>query len=790
MANWFSGVLNAVRHEIDETFRTPWLLVTGVLMPLVWLVILVLMFGSGFMRSLPVGLVDLDKTAQSRETVQTLAALPSVSFESYDSAAQARDALAGGHIYALTVIPEHWSQKSRAQEGGAAIELYFNKTYYAAATTLELDMKTALADLSSRQAIAKAASAGGGFKGGELRVKTIGADVFFEGNPAFNYRTYLLATLMPGVLGLAAILTFVGVVTREWRQRRLECWFDSSIEPGARLVGKLTPWVTLYALYGLAYVAWFAGFQGTGAAGSVIVWCAGMLLLMLSMAGFALFFCALLPSWITALSLSICFTAPIYPFTGFSYPLESMGWGAQLLGHCFPLTWFLKLQASQWVLDSPWHYVAELLSVQALFVLVPAFAGGYVFIKLLPSRLAAQQRRRPAADNDSVDGFFAVAWTTIKKGLFNKDTFIIFAGAVAFYLIFYAWPYGNQTITNIPTAVVDLDRTATSREVVRRLAAAPTVRIVAQDADAAQARELYATARVDGVITIRENFEADMLAGKAVGVSFVANGAFPVKARAVQSTLLTVVRELTTESLARNLMRAGAAAGDVKRLELQPTSVADQNMFNWVNGYATYVVPLVSVIILQASLFMAIIMSIGQWLSEKTPNGVIRTFLGSAKGFFGVAFGLWAYGAFWFAYAQGWDFALFDFTSMKNPVATLVVAALAISSMVALCLMIILWLNSNAYGAQLLVMISAPAVFLSGGVYPTIGFEWPAQVVAFFIPSSPAMIGMVNASQSGASIAALQPYIVHLALQTIVYTAIAYAIAVRRAKERGLRAVK
>lgn len=787
MASWFSSVLTAARQELRESARTPWLVVTGVVMPLVWLVVLVLTFGTGFMRSLPVGLVDLDNTAQSRAAVHALASLPSVAFEPYDSAAQARDDLAAGKIYALTVIPEHWSRKSSALETDAAVELYFNKAFYVAATTLELEMKMALADLSTQQAISKAAAAGGGFKGGAARVKTIQADIFFEGNVSFNYRTYLLATLMPGTLGLAAILTFVGVLTREWRQRRLEIWLNSDVSAGARLCGKLMPWAALYALYALLYVAWFAGFQGTGAAGSVAVWCLGTVLFVLSMAGFALLFCGLLPSWITALSLSICFTAPIYPFTGFSYPLDSMGWGAQILGHCFPLTWFLKLQASQWVLDSPGGYVAELLATQAAFVIAPALLGGWLFVRLLPRRLSAQQRASDRVDTTPIDGFFAIGWMTIKKGLFNKDTFLIFAGAVAFYLIFYAWPYANQTITNIPTAVVDLDRSASSREVVRRLSSASNIAVLAQETDPSRAKALYATAQVDGVITIRENFEADLLAGKAVGIAYVADGAFPVKARAVQSTLLTVVRELTTEALARNLMRAGAPAGDVKRLSLQPTSVADQNMFNWVNGYATFVVPLVSIIILQASLFMAIIMSVGQWLSEKTPNGLIRTFLGSSKGFFGVLFGLWAYGLFWFAYAQGWDFALFDFTSLKNPTGTFLIAALAISAMVSLCLTIVLWLDSNAYGAQLLVMISAPAVFLSGGVYPTIGFEWPAEWIALFIPSSPAMIGLVNASQSGASTYALTPYIVQLGLQTIAYTTLAWILCVHRAKQRGLR---
>ena len=48
-----------------------------------------------------------------------------------------------------------------------------------------------------------------------------------------------------------------------------------------------------------------------------------------------------------------------------------------------------------------------------------------------------------------VFGFWKTFVSALKGALLSRDTLAIFAGAVAFYLIFYAWPYGNQQIEQV-----------------------------------------------------------------------------------------------------------------------------------------------------------------------------------------------------------------------------------------------------------------------------------------------------------------------------------------------------
>ncbi|MDO4937525.1 MAG: ABC transporter permease, partial [Sutterellaceae bacterium] len=596
----------------------------------------------------------------------------------------------------------------------------------------------------------------------------------------------LLATLIPGMLALGCVLTCVGVLTREWRKKAVTQLLAGDKPLGVVLAGRLLFWVGLYSVYAVGYVAWFAGWEGWSPQGSLLYWCIGAVLLMSAMGACAFLFSSLAPSWIIALSAAICYIAPTFPFTGFSYPIDSMDVYAQALCQIFPLTWFLRLQSSQWVLASDFAHTAYLLSIMTLFTLVPAVVGS-LFIRSNFARKAAKESQTAVSPEPAVpQGFFALAFHIIKRGITNHDTFIIFVGATAFYLMFYAWPYANQQITGIPTAVVDLDRSSASREVLHRIESLSMLKVSQVTTDAALAHDLYKNETVAAVITIPEGFESHLLSGKQTAVRLTANGAFPVKSRAAMASLMTVVNELGQEATALNLVRAGAGTDQIKTLLNRPVALTDQSLYNTLAGYAAYIVPLVMPIILQAVILMCLAMTLGGWLAKEKTPAILQTVLGSAKGLGAFVVGFWMFGLAWMLYAMGPDFALFNYTSLANPLGTVIIAALLIGAVVFFGLAVTLILNSNAYAAQCLVLISAPAVFLTGAVFAPFDFLLPAKIVADLLPTTPGCIAMVSAAQNGASTLSLMPYIVHLVLLNIGYGVLSIWLARKRAHERGI----
>ena len=788
--SYLRTLLASARAELQEIGSNPWLAFTGIVMPLIWVALTIFVMGDGLMRALPVGLVDEDLSAESRETAMQLAALPSVAFERYDSASAAKNDMAAGRLYGLVVFPKHWSADREAGRHTSAIEVHLNKTYYAIATVLEFDIKSALASISLERLAAKSAAIGAGAKGAAERLFTLKGDALLAGNSNFNYSAYLLATLIPGMLSLAAILTLVGVYTRDVRLGTLGELTAGGTRPiTAILFGRTVPWVAIFGLEMALYVLWFTGTAGWPAAGSIAVWLLGSFLFILAFAAFALMATSLAPSWILAMSAAICYCAPIFPYTGFSYPLESMDAAAQVLSAIFPLTWLLELHSAVLSIGAPFGAEAKILAVLGLLIAVPAAIGAAVWHLRMPRLLAAEKKKAasPLPDEAPVDGFFAIGLAAIKRALLSRDTFLIFSGAVAFYLVFYAWPYANQSITDVPTAIVDLDRSPLSRRVIMKLDSCAAVNVKAVEANPAAARALYEAQRVSGVITIESGFEEDLLAGRHSALSLTASGTYPVKGRALQAAMLGVVQEVAAEVAAANLLRAGADAATILKVAASPASFAAENRFNTISGYATYIVPFVVPIILQAVLLTGIILSLGGWISERRRNGIALAVLGTDKGFWGLFFGFWLYAMLWMGYAQGWDFLLFDFPTGGNPAASLVISALFAACIVGIGMTMTLIMNTNAYGAQFMVMISAPSVFLAGVVFPAECFYAPAKIVSLLLPSTHAMLGLVSAAQNDASTGILMPHIAALAVMAAALACSAYLLSVRRGRERGLR---
>lgn len=783
MSSFLSDFKRAFVQEARTTSDTPLLWLTGIVVPVFWCLAVVAVFATGLMRNIPVGLVDYDNSAESRDLIRSLDAVASVDFVNYENPQAATADLATGNIYALFVIGHNWSEKTSGSRSDSALELFLNKSYYAIATTVETDLKLALSQIQIGQMLEAASVVGGGFAGNKERLAVLDADILIAGNPALNFKAYLLTTILPGVLALGAILTCVGSLTREWRLKTVHQVVETYSHLTGFLLGRMSFWLVLYSLMGLAYLAWFTGWEGWGVQGNLAAWALGIVLFFASMPALAMLYTSLSPSWIIAMSVAIGTTAPIFPFTGFSFPLDSMDAAAQLLAQFLPLTWYLRLHSSQWVLGSELSHTIYLLSMLSLFVIIPAAVG----LTLMPRRMRkwAQKEReaQPVIDHPEPVGFWETVRTVLARGAFTKDTFVIFVIAVAFYLLFYAWPYAAQNVTSIQTAVVDLDRSAASRAMIERIKSVAMINVVAIGTDRAEGESLYKTEKVAAVITIPENFEENLLAGKHTSVALTANGAFPVKSRAVMAGLMGVVGETTAASMALNLVRAGAPLETLKKLQTAPVAFADVNLYNPLSGYASYIVAAVMPIIIQAVMFVSIVMSLGGWLASANPPSVLRAVCRNVHGFAALYVAFWLFSLMWLAYALGPDFVLFDFASMQNPGGTLLMAAIFGAAVVSFGLAFTFAMGTNAYGAQFFVVISAPALFLSGVVHPLFDMTPPALVLRLLLPSTSGINGLVAVSQNGAPLYAVTVQIAHLLLLTVAYGVLAFVLWKRTARK-------
>lgn len=381
-----------------------------------------------------------------------------------------------------------------------------------------------------------------------------------------------------------------------------------------------------------------------------------------------------------------------------------------------------------------------------------------------------------------VFGFWKTFVSALKGALLSRDTLAIFAGAVAFYLIFYAWPYGNQQIEHIPAAVCDLDRSDSSRRLILEIGASPAVDVMMTTGSEGEALDALRTEKVPVLITIPKDYEKTLARGGNTTVHVTGNGAFPVKIRAVQSAVAGVVQDKSRLLDSRAVFATGLPGTSAAGSYAAPPSLRVQYRYNEIGGYGNYTVPVVGPIILQAIMLMGVTIALGGWLcSPRRPDFLPGALLYPGRLGSAVFLAFWMMAFMWFVYMQAVDFRFHEYGSMANPAAVLLTGLLFSASVTAFAMTISLLLGSNRWSSQAIVMTSAPAVFLSGGIWPLESITHPA-VYAFSLlfPTTPAIRALLAASQDGAATGDLLMPLGVLLAQTAGYLCLSAWLAGRR----------
>ncbi|MGV8947553.1 MAG: ABC transporter permease [Lutibacter sp.] len=103
--------------------------------------------------------------------------------------------------------------------------------------------------------------------------------------------------------------------------------------------------------------------------------------------------------------------------------------------------------------------------------------------------------------------------------LFNSKSTFIFAVILPFVsILFFNTLLSEGVARNLPVAVVDLDHSSISRNVISQLNAAPEIEVGFFPISQQKGEELVRLGKVYGVITIPQNFGANLKSGKQVSV--------------------------------------------------------------------------------------------------------------------------------------------------------------------------------------------------------------------------------------------------------------------------------
>lgn len=195
-----------------------------------------------------------------------------------------------------------------------------------------------------------------------------------------------------------------------------------------------------------------------------------------------------------------------------------------------------------------------------------------------------------------------------------------------FLIVFMATIFGAGQMEHIPVGVVDADNTASSRSVVRCIAAVPTFDVIHHYADDAAAREAVQRKEIYGYLSIPPQFEADMLRGEGATLCYYYHYALLAVGGEVMSAFEQALIPVRMAPIVVEAVNLGATEENIETFLLPMTS-DDHALYNPSLNYSTYLTLPIFYIMFQILVLLVTLYAIG---SERKEGGG-HSWLASAR---------------------------------------------------------------------------------------------------------------------------------------------------------------
>lgn len=171
----------------------------------------------------------------------------------------------------------------------------------------------------------------------------------------------------------------------------------------------------------------------------------------------------------------------------------------------------------------------------------------------------------------------------------DKDLrLILFIAPMIGLLVFYA-TYSAQAIKEIPTAVVDLDRSKDSRKVMADIKKAEELQVVTSLDNVPEMEALIKKGKVMVGIVVPENFGRDISLGRSSRVLVVVDGSNIIYANNASTALLTITRTMGAQLGIKQLLAKGVHYSQAQQA-YNPVAFRDEPWFNPASNYAFFLV--------------------------------------------------------------------------------------------------------------------------------------------------------------------------------------------------------
>lgn len=344
------------------------------------------------------------------------------------------------------------------------------------------------------------------------------------------------------------------------------------------------------------------------------------------------------------------------------------------------------------------------------------------------------------------------------------------------YPLLYAFIYTQEVVRDVPIAVVDDSRTSMSRNFIRMVDGTSEVKIQSYCTDMEEAKELTKKGNVYGIIYMPEEFTDNLTSGKQSVVSIYSD----MSGLLYYKSLLIATTNVSLEMNKKiKIQRMGNSTERQDEVGTTPIEYKSISMFNPQDGFASFLIPAVLVLIIQQTLLLGIGMSAGTARESKEMNypdfigknssGTLYVILGKSLAYLLIYILVSAY----ILCAVPKMFSLVQIPDTFTLAIFILPYLLACIFFAMTCSMFI---HHRESCMMIYVFTSVPLLFISGISWPGSAISDFWKVVSWIAPSTFGINGFVRINSMGATLSDVSTEFQALWIQACIYFITTFAV--------------
>ncbi len=335
---------------------------------------------------------------------------------------------------------------------------------------------------------------------------------------------------------------------------------------------------------------------------------------------------------------------------------------------------------------------------------------------------------------------------------------LFFFGLPLAYPIVYTLIYNPEVVKKIDTVVVDNSRSAESRELVRELGATQGVHVVGYASDLAEAKRAMMEKKCYGVLEIPSDYGVKIGRGEQAIASLYCDMSLLIRYRqylfSSTDVQMNEVLRITAERLASGgLLTSG--------LEGLPVNTQANFLGNPSQGFASFIMPGIVVLILQQSMLLGITLIAGTARDRRRRNGGVdplaynagplATVLGKSLCYMMIYLPV----SYYILEVVPWMFSLPHVGQFGEFMPLIFVMLLATTFMGQTFQVFV---RERESSLLVIVFTSVVFLFLSGLTWPRYAFSKFWYMISELIPATLGMEGFIRINSNGATLADVSHY--------------------------------